>query len=283
MRKTFAAVGQIGSPSLIGGGSIPIATEYQAMLDEFVTTPSAADQTAQNLFVTTLVDGAVWSELDRLFVPASHASGADSLLDWIHPATPGNVATIINTPTWTQYEGYSGDVLSKYINLNYLPNTDGVNYLLNNASLFAYVRQTSANTGYDIGCSDTITLKDSQFSYHIDPTLWGQYSTGKINQTNAGTAFGVASDAGMKSIERTASNAIEGFVNGVAKDNYNTVSSGIPTLDLFALAYNQNGSPTKFTERTMSMCGAGASLGAAKQLILYNAFQTLMTYYGTQV
>ena len=43
------------------------------------------------------------------------------------------------------------------------------------------------------------------------------------------------------------------------------------------------GSRTYFTDRQISFFWAGASLGATKQLALYNAFQALMTYYGTEV
>lgn len=49
-------------------------------------------------------------------------------------------ATAVNSPTFTPYEGWQGDGISSYIDTNYSPATQGVNYVLYDASFGFYSR-----------------------------------------------------------------------------------------------------------------------------------------------
>ena len=55
------------------------------------------------------------------------------------------------------------------------------------------------------------------------------------------------------------------------------------SLNMLIGAFDLNGTPQWFTNRQLSFIFIGGELGTTKSLALYNAFQALMTYYGTQV
>ncbi|MBW1801470.1 MAG: hypothetical protein JRJ85_12175 [Deltaproteobacteria bacterium] len=253
------------------------STVYQSVLDSFSTVPSTEDATAQNAFVSTLVDGGVWSELDRLFILASHASGTDSLLDWIHPTILENIASLVDSPTFTEKQGYLSNGTTSYINSNFNPTTKGVNYTQHNASLGFYCRTNIDEDFWDLGCYATnVSSRISSYRYSAQ--------SNQVNGSNSFTSV-VTNSLGFASTELTSAtqnppNAYKNgiFINaGAPKDTY------LPNLDLYILCINSNGSPLYICNKQISMVYFGGKLGSTKQLILYNAFQTLMTYYGTQV
>jgi hypothetical protein len=109
--------------------------DYQAVLDyattQGYTLPSSGQQTLQNQLVVDLKAGGIWSKLDTFGVFATDGDSDFALIDWIRLSD----YTAINSPTFTTNEGFTGNGSSSYINSNYNPNTSGVNYTLNDASI----------------------------------------------------------------------------------------------------------------------------------------------------
>jgi hypothetical protein len=259
---------QWGNP---GGGEQGYTTEYQAVYNEFGTTPSVADAAAQNTFVKSLVDNGIWTELDRLFILASHASGADSLLDWINPSTGANAATLVNAPAYVKYQGYTSDGSTSYINFNYPPDSLP-NVAQNDGGYFGYTRNQA----------DTNVLWGVRDPSPIDRRVYIRYNNEAAIHGSTKTAS-VTTATGMKYIERNNASNFTTYENGVVYLTKSNTSGGLPDINVFGLCYNFNGTPSTYTTSQLSLHGAGTALGATKQLALYNAFQTLMTYYGTQV
>jgi hypothetical protein len=257
-------------------GIIPVVDyvpEYQAVYDQFSVKPSEADAAAQDTFVSALVDGGIWSELDRLFIFAAHASGTDSLLDWIHPTEAGNIATLVNAPSFIAKQGYTGDRATSYINSNYNLLNDSSNYSQNNASVGVYSR-----------ILDDSNLNNGLFGAYISngvyciQTKTAALNSGAVNFTNNASV-------GMRSLDRSNSTELNLFDDGLADPSnpLSNGSAGLVNLDLSILGYNLSGTTQGITNAQVSMAFMGASLGSAKQLAFYNAFQALMTHYGTQV
>lgn len=67
-------------------------------------------------------------------------------------------ATAVNSPTFTPYEGFAGDGISSYIDTNYNPATQGVNYALNDASFGFYSRTIGNGITMAPGLSNTRIL-----------------------------------------------------------------------------------------------------------------------------
>jgi uncharacterized repeat protein (TIGR02059 family) len=272
------------SSSVTNNVAAPVyEAEYQAVYNEFGTTPSVADASAQNTFVKSLVDNGIWTELDRLFIFASHAMGADALLDWVNPT--GTSATLVNAPTGTQYQGYVSDGSTSLINSNYDPSSDATNWKQNvdvTASCGVYCRTDQLGVGFksDIG---GISGGDTQFAINDGSNgFWASIvsNTGKSSAALPDTQGFYSADA-----ENAGAST---FDLKLYKDgSFLTSNTGLavdPTLeDIGILARINSGTPALFTTRQLSMAYFGGELGATKQLAFYNAFQTLMTYYGTQV
>ncbi len=76
-----------------------------------------------NIFIQTLKDSGTWYKLDALYFRSLHSIQA-SLLNWIKDA---NYSILANSPTFLQYGGILCNS-GKYIDSNYNPYTDGINW-----------------------------------------------------------------------------------------------------------------------------------------------------------
>ena len=90
---------------------------------------------------------------------------------------------------------------------------------------------------------------------------------------------------GLRSGDRSSNSAFSTYLNGVetALSPFSSASTFLPTEDLYGLARHHDINAANISDAQLSLFAIGGSLGEAKTLILYNAFQALMTYYGTQV
>jgi hypothetical protein len=133
---------------LAGGGGFD--ADYQAVLDQAsslgYTAPSAAQQTLQNTLVTDLKTAGVWDKLDLFYVFATDGDSDYATLNWKAPSS--FQATKVSSPTFTTNQGFKGDGSSAYINTNFAPSNDGVNYQLTEASkgFYIYTAPTAGNS-----------------------------------------------------------------------------------------------------------------------------------------
>jgi hypothetical protein len=267
------------------GGFIP---EYQDVYDKFTdegATPNAGDADAQNTFVKQGVTDEWWSDFDRLIVVASHASGVPSLIDWLHPNTVTNQASLVNAPVFTQYQGYKSDGLTSYINLNFIPSVDGVNFLQDDNVGITYTRIAAIGTGNDFEFATNGAGAIGRFGVNVmvsQVSNSGQFYNHSAGITSNGS--GTTTGAGMTAIDRSQAARPELYTNGTIKGSTpDRASNGISAETIFGLCYNNSGSPILFSLNQCSVFTFGKSLSAAKHLSFYNAFQALLTHYGTQV
>jgi hypothetical protein len=250
--------------------------EYLAVYNAFENTPSDADAAAQNAYVKAGVDDGWWGDGDREFVFASHASGRDSLLDWLDPTNNAKVATLVNAPAWVQYQGYTGNGSSSYINSNYTPSTDAVNFAQDSASFGVYIRsdvngfQIDAGT-YGSGSKNYIVSRSSN-NYNLI-----------LNSADLALASAQINSQGLTCVNRAVAGTVQGYKNGSFVNDRVLASAAVTNIPFYILAGNLSSGPFLYSTRQQSMNYYSGSLDAAKHLSKYNAFQTLMTYYGTQV
>jgi hypothetical protein len=114
--------------------------DYQAVLDYATTQvppytlPSLSQQVLQNQLVIDLKDAGIWSKLDTFAVFATDGDSDFALIDWKRLSQ----YTAVNSPTFTTNEGFKGNGVSAYLNNNFNPTTNGVNYTQNDASRYVY-------------------------------------------------------------------------------------------------------------------------------------------------
>jgi hypothetical protein len=112
--------------------------DYQAVLNyataQGYTLPSASQQVKQNQLMLDLKSGGIWSKLDTFAVFATDGNSDFALIDWKRLSQ----YTAVNSPTFTANQGFQGNGTSSFIDTNFNPSSQGVNYTLNDASFFSW-------------------------------------------------------------------------------------------------------------------------------------------------
>jgi len=244
--------------------------EAQLYFNNLSQQPSLSNKIAYNTFFETLVADGNYAELDRLWIFASEYK-SNALVSLINPTS--NPCTLFGSPVWSQYGGISGNGTSSYVNLNFTPSVDGVNYSLNDCSAGWYNR-TAGQIALPMAGVQT-TSKCLSYVKYTDGKCY--YAINSKTETN----FVQADELALQSIRRTASNAIAYFVRGSSVSTNTTASTSLPTASLLVGATMVNNVPAFFTTRQCAACFIGSA--SIDQAALYASIQTLATSLGWSV
>lgn len=95
--------------------------------------------------------GAFWSGMDAFWMFAAHDQTA-APLNWIQDDFN---CTEVNSPTFVTDEGYAGNGSTSYLNSNFNPSSDAMNFTQNDASAGVYVRtNVASNLQVDMGLAE---------------------------------------------------------------------------------------------------------------------------------
>jgi hypothetical protein len=239
-----------------GGGSA-YDSDYQAVLNRAValgyTLPSASQQIKQNQLVLSLKAGGVWTKLDVLYIFANDGGSNFATLNWKAPTL--NQASLIDTPTFTTNEGFTGNGITSYISTNFNPAIGTNNYVLNNASRYIYTLNA-------VGIFDGLELSQSNRITTSGTAQRINQGTGTIN-----SPYSFSTGTGMKSIHRTSSTNVELF-SGTNQASRTSTSNAV-------LLENQliSRSLLTYSANKVSMYAMGASL-VSENTAFVNAFNT---------
>jgi hypothetical protein len=236
--------------------------DYQAVLNRAValgyTLPSASQQIIQNNLVLSLKAGGVWTKLDVLYIFANDGGSNFATLNWKSPSA--NQSTLINTPTFTVNEGFMGNGTSSYIDVNFNPATEGVNYTLNDASRYAYIFSGSAGQRFEGNSLDNNNMRLGNYTTH-------KINSGNVNPLNS--AFTYTTTKGMKSIHRTTLTDVSLYNALVGEDRLLT-SINLPNANQFI--FRAGGI---YVNTEISMYAMGANL-VSENTAFVNAFDTYL-------
>jgi hypothetical protein len=251
--------------------------DVQNWLNQLTVSPSNNYISNLTTLVVQLKAAGIWGQLDRMWIFATEQQ-QHARISIVNPTS--SQITEVNSPTWTTLSGYTGNGSSSYLNTNYNPNSNGVNYTLNNVSYGAYIlTNIRSTTQIDIGCNNTsggTIIMNTNFSVANCIVSYVNDSTGQINGTETSTSVGLTSAI------RTASSTSTQYRNGVNQTVSNTpVSTAVPNINIYILAENISGSANSFSTRKISMVFFGS--GSINQLAFYNAFQIFAIQTGFNV
>jgi hypothetical protein len=221
--------------------------DYYAVLSRGTTLgytlPDATLQGKQNTLVISLKSAGIWNKLDILKIYATNNSNM-ATLNWKVPAS--HQTTLVNSPTFTANLGFKGNASTSYLNTNFNPATSGVQYTLNNASRFIYLKTAFVTANY--GQLDSLTGSTSNILYNRN------VNDQKINQGASAISHNAdLSGAGLKVINRTSSTNVELF-NGSTQLSRTATSTSVASGNQYVLP---NGGDAR-----ASVYGMGASLVA---------------------
>lgn len=191
-------------------------------------------------------------------------------------------ATAVNSPTWTQWEGFTGNGTSSYLNTNYNPATQGVVYVQNSASLGVYIRTNVDEAGVDIGAQ----TEGYTTGIYISTRRYDTKFYWQINEnTNSQFVNGVSWDSrGFTVAVRPNSTQVYGYKNGVNYGGAKSANSiGTPNLNIYILCGSYGQVPTTFSTKQTSFAFLGKSLSATEVRKLTNCVEWLMDSKGKGV
>lgn len=259
----------------LGGQSISIDADYQAVLDRATTLgytlPSVALRQKQSQLVSDLKDYGVWTLIDILYVFRNNDStlGNFSKLNWKSPSD--FEITHTSAPTYT-VNGWDGNGTSNFLTTNWAPSANGVNYLLNNASSFGGQIENASGQYPLWGASDA---GNTNYTLFI-PRNASNLIVYSVNSTNVDT-FANLDSSGFWQTKRTAATAHSIFLNGSLIDSGPIGSSGRTGAAVTLLALNTNGTVASFSPNTITCYGAGSSMSTQQSADLYTSFNTYFT------
>jgi hypothetical protein len=247
--------GNYANPYGYSGSSVTYSTEYQAILDRWtvlgITLPDATRKAKDDAHIVSLKALGIWALLDIYFVLASHDSDA-ATVNWKTPAS--FQCTKVAAPAFVANQGFTGNGSTSYLNTNWIPGTNGVNFTQNAGSFGCFVNTTVAEAGVDIGSQNT---SGNNASYVITRSA----TNTTVTRVNDGASLSVANTAGgMFLSQRTASNARRTFKNGVSATSDTQVSQSRNLFNFYIGCLNNAGATANFSTKQISMGFAGATL-----------------------
>lgn len=239
--KTF--IGRKKLKIFKSGGS-NIDPDLAAYLLRLSTQPSAANIAVLNTWVTMIKSAIGNNDLTSAFDYIglrAIASAADSLLNFLSASHVANYSGGLSASDWVINEGFSTDGLAKRLIVSYNPATQGINYTLNDASIYMFTHAYSNVPGRCL-----IGLTDPTGSHYTENRIGAtnqeiNVSTGAANsdtfvnsrivQRNTSTEINVYNDGAPD-----AANPITSNSNTIPNAN---ISEGAATFGATAFGYSQ--------------------------------------------
>lgn len=234
--------------------------DYQSILDYATTNgytlPSETQRLKQNQLLIDLKTAGVWNKLDTFANFATDGSAQFALIDWKRLTQ----YTAVLSPTFTTNEGFMGNGTSSYIDTNFNPVTQGINYTQNNASRYLYMFLASGTSALDGRSAASINNMSRTSS-----------SNQRINQSTTpliGGSFDYTATKGMKSIHRTGVLNVELF-NATTQGSRTATSATMTSSNQFIL---RSGSAYGAHEVSMYAMGANLVSENAAFVTAYNTY-----------
>ena len=242
----------IGIPYLRGGG---FCAEYQAVYNSFTTKPSASVASVQNTMVNGLVSSGRWDTRDVIYVFAAHTNNnGEALINWKNPGTH-DAEIVLNggTMNFVAFEGFSSPD-GAYIRTHYIPSTDAANYALNDASCGIYLRTNIAEDKRDIGCEDPSSNRIEITSRWTTDSIYSWINSGGYmtvaNADSRGMYISVREGSAVTKLYKNKTNIVSDT----------DASTSLPSVEVYALCKNGNGTAVDFSTKQASFVQLGSSL-----------------------
>ncbi len=266
----------LGMLDVIPSAGVAFSDEYQIVHDSWINKPSSAVAAAQNIMVEGWVADGEWATRDVIYLFAGHTNDdGESLTNWKSPGTYD--ATIVlngGTMNFTAFEGFQSDD-GAYLRLHWNPNTNGVNYVQDNAGTSLYCRTNLEEDSVEFGVVGT---------GDIYMQLWNtsDNTVCRINKDSNVNIGGASDSRGYWCMSRRAFNDIEIYRNGGSIAVSANASTGIESVEMFALGWNNGGIGLNST-RQVSLLMFGGSYTDPQAVSSKNTIETYMDSNGKGV
>jgi hypothetical protein len=239
------------------------------------------DQTGD---VSTAVSNATYETKEIIFICDAYTSirlrfsgqeaGEDIYFDW-YTVQEWTNGTAYNAPTFTALEGFTGSGTTAYIDCNWNPNVNGVNYLQDDCSVGHYSRTDVNEPKTDWGVTDGTNQV-------MINTRNGGNTYIRLNCISS-SAVASTDSSGMFVSIRHSSLWQDVYRNGTIHVDGVSTSTSIPNYNMYVLGRNNAGSLDTATSRQLSCFFAGGALTSGEITIVTNAIEAYMDSNGKGV
>jgi len=251
-------------------------SQYQTVYNAFTTKPNAARDVIYNTMVKALVDGAYWPRFDTFHFHAAHINSAgEAHINWKLPGTYNSTA--YNAPTFTADQGILGNGTTQYIDYNFTPSVNGINFIQDSASHILYIRTNIASDGYHG------TRLNADFKNYATRPQSAIGAAGIFTNDNTLVPVANTDGSGLYFNTRTAAAVKKLYRNKVAIIETTTASIGVPTNKFFSLAYNANGAAGGFRADQIAIHILMNGCSQADVTAISDILNAAMTSLGTNV
>lgn len=230
--------------------------------------PSDSTIAKYNIFFKELISIGAFYKMDRLYVLASEHKD-NAYVSLVNPSS--TIISLIGSPSWVQYQGFTGNASSTGLNTNFNP-SGLTNYKLNSASLGIYCRTSPGSTvEADIGARSSSLASQAT----IRPLSGGSIALRVNNNT---VSFGSVSTAiGLTVGVASDNNQQYSWRNGSLIQTQTASPVALPNLSMFICGYNFDGSIVS-SDRQISLAYFGS--GGINQILLNQAIQNFRASIG---
>lgn len=248
----------------------PYDAAASALFAAMTTQPDATRKALINDLIKGLKADGVWDKVDFLHVYAAHDSQA-ACLNWKNPAT--FTATLVNSPTFTADRDFTTDGVASYVESNWNPATNGVNFTQDAGSLMCWSRYSPNISAASYGWFGGGASANQIAPRGVTGNMQGRVnSSTTVNTANSGNGLGFyivsrASAAGL---------SVTNYRNGVSLGSGGSAST-VPQSVTFKVGRTDVSS---YAPASAAMFGAGGNLTDTDAGNAYTRFNTYMTAIG---
>jgi len=252
--------------------STAYTTDASAFFAELPTQPESRVKAAyNNAWINYPV---VMSKQDRMYVNGSQYQD-NSLVSLPNPTSTKK--SIISTPVWQQFMGWTGAGAGTALNWNYTPSTDAVLFTQNSGCVWFYSNTNLSGLKIAIGGTDVGESNGIEIYPNFGGNVYGAINGGV-------SAKGITTTIGLISVVRVDASTIEIFQNGVSKGTAANAVGVLGSNSIYELASNIFGALSYPWDGQISDCGICS--GDVNQVDLYNMVEgihgdmPLYSFYG---
>jgi hypothetical protein len=222
-----------------------------------------SDQQAKGNALMIAVKAALANDFTRVQSMRVYAqSNADAaLLDWKRLTT----MTAVNSPTYTDSNGFTGNGTTAYINTGYGPS------YVDADQPWGILAVNPSSTGVYYGVRNTGAF----LSGYTNPTITTAYHTLGASVEVTNTTGGAVQTLGFRRVAGAGAAIKNGLIGS---NSASAINSSLFTQSYFDLARNDFGTPSVFSGGSIKVVIQGVgSLTADEALNLHNAIQTYLS------
>lgn len=203
--------------------------------------PTIAGQRLENERTIQWKESGFFAAQDIIYCTKTFGDRGHAKVNYKNPGTKNLVE--VGTLTYVTNVGFRSDGLTGYLDTNFVPSTDGVNYTLNNAMISFYSGVNEQNNNNTFGATDGSSIISASVRSTGDQTGY------RINHF-ASTINTSGNSSGCFEWKRTDSNAVSSYRNVTLLGTGTNNSISLPSVKIFILAINSSGTPLNFNPST---------------------------------